>query len=283
MNAPQPWGLILGMPAEQYHDDPDSVSNTMLSAMNKSAAHCYALHLAPYRPKREPSDAMLAGTLAHTAILEPEALRQRYVEKPAGMRFSTKEGMAWRDQQTAAIIGRDDLQVAEAERAAVLRITALSTLLNAGDAEASVFWKDKTTGLRCRARPDWLHWHGPKRVTVLDIKTISDLTPDAVQRAIGAYGYHRQAAHYTAGLQALGIEVEEFVFGFVSASYPFIAAAYVLDDETAQQGRDEVADLLGYFALCKQRDEWPAFGDGYQLSGLPTWAKRTSEVEVSYV
>jgi exodeoxyribonuclease VIII len=283
MSSTQRTGLIRGLPASEYHAEPDEVSNTMLSAMHKSAAHCYALHLAPYRPKREPTDAMLAGTLAHTAVLEPEALHERYVVKPAGMRFSTKEGMSWRDAQTTAIISRDDMEGAEAQRAAVYRIKSLANLLSAGDAEASVFWKDAATGLRCRARPDWLHWHGPKRATVLDIKTISDLTPDAVQRAVGAYGYHRQAAHYTAGLNAIGIDVEEFVFGFVSSSYPFLAASYVLDDETAQQGRDEVAELLSYFALCKQRDEWPAFGDGYQLTGLPTWAKRSSEVEVSYV
>lgn len=283
MNATLPMGLVRGMPAEVYHADPSSVSNTMLSAMAKSPAHCYALHLAPYRPKREPTDAMLAGTLAHTAILEPAALRQRYVEKPGGMRFSTKEGMAWRDAQTLQIISRDDMDAAEAQRAAVMRVTSLANLLSKGEAETSAFWLDKASGLRCRARPDWLHWTGPKRVVALDIKTISELTPEAVQRAIASYGYHRQQAHYSDGLQACGIEVEEFVFGFVSSSYPFLAAAYVLDDETAQQGRDEVAELRDRYANCLRMGEWPAFGDGYQLTSLPTWAKRSSEVEVSYV
>lgn len=280
---PAPLGIVKDMPAEHYHADPDSVSNTMLSAMNKSPAHCYWLHLAPGRPEREATDAALAGTLAHTAILEPAALQARYVVKTGGMRFSTKEGMAWRDAQTRQIISRDDMEAAEAQRAAALRVTALRNLLSSGDAESSVFWKDAATGLRCRARPDWMHWTGKQRATVLDIKTISDLTETTVQRAIAAYGYHRQAAHYTAGLQACGIEVEEFVFGFVSASYPFLAVAYVLDDETAQQGRDEVAELLDRFANCKRLGEWPAFGDGYQLTGLPTWAKRSNEVEIEVV
>jgi hypothetical protein len=279
----QPIGIVKGIPSDQYHADADSVSNSMLSAMDKSPAHCYWLHLAPGRPEREATDAMLAGTLAHTAILEPRALRERYVVKPSGMRFSTKEGMAWRDAQSAQIISLADLEAADAQQAAVLRVTALRNLLSSGDAESSVFWTDKPTGLRCRARPDWLHWTGKQRAIVLDLKTISDLTEKTVQRAIASYGYHRQAAHYTAGLQACGIEVEEFVFGFVSASYPFLAVAYVLDDETAQQGRDEVSELLDRFANCKRSGEWPAFGDGYQLTGLPTWAKRSSEVEISYV
>ena len=275
-------GLVRNLDAAEYHAD-DSLSNTMLSAMNKSPAHCYALHLAPYRPKREPTDAMLAGTLAHVAVLEPDALRTRYVEKPPGMRFSTKEGMAWRDAQTAQIVSRDDIEAAEAQRAAVRRVLALANLLKTGEAETSVFWIDPATGLRCRARPDWLHFAGPKRATVLDLKTISDLTPESVQRAIATYGYHRQAAHYTKGLQTVGIAVEEFVFGFVSASYPFLAVAYVLDDETAQQGRDEVEELTERFAECKRSGNWPAFGDGYQLTGLPRWAKRTSEVEIEVI
>lgn len=277
-----PLGLIRSMPAEQYHADPDSVSNTMLSDMAKTPAHCYALHMAPNRPPRVPTDAMLTGTLVHTAILEPSALRARYVEKPPGMRFSTKEGMAWRDAQTLTIVSRDDMETAEAARAAVVRVKSLDGLLRSGDAEASVFWIDPATGLRCRARPDWLHWHGPKRVTVLDVKTISELTDKAIERAIATYGYHRQAAHYTAGLNACGIEVEEFVFGFVSNCYPFLAVAKVLDDESMQQGRDEVAELLTMFMDCKKSGQWPAFGDGYQLAGLPRWAKRSNELEVAW-
>ena len=283
MNAPLPLGLHRGIPAEQYHADPDSVSNTMLSAMNKSAAHCYALHLDPARPIVAPTDAMKRGTLTHTAILEPLTLAGRYIVKPADVDFRTATGKAWRDAQTRDIVTADDMAGAEHMRRAVLRVKALANLLSAGDAEASVFWKDKATGMRCRARPDWLHWHGPKRATVLDVKTIGDITFDAIQKAIATYGYHRQAAHYSNGLRAAGVEVEEFVFGFVSSSYPFIAAAYVLDDETAQQGADEVEELLGRFAECKARNEWPAFGDGYQLTGLPAWAKRTSEVEIEVI
>lgn len=278
-----PIGLHRGIPAAQYHADQGSVSNTMLSAMNKSPAHCYWLHLAPGRPERQPTDAMLAGTLTHTAILEPKAFQSRYVVKPAGMRFSTKEGMAWRDQQTATIISGDDFEAAAAQREAVHRVTALANLLRTGDAETSVFWHDKATGLRCRARPDWLHWNSDKSITPLDIKTINDLTPEAVQRAISTYGYHRQAAHYVNGLEAIGLHVDEFVFGFVSSSYPYLSAAFVLDDESMAQGRDEVDELLSRFKECQKMGQWPAFGDGYQLTSLPTWAKRSSEVEIEVI
>lgn len=274
-------GLVPNLPADEYHAGTE-VSNSMLTAMHKSAAHCYALHIDPARPAVSPTPAMLGGTLAHSYILEPDDFGLRYVVKPDGIDYRTNAGKAWRDEQTATIITADDMARAQQQRAAVHKVQALRNLLSKGTAEASVFWTDAATGLRCRARPDWLHWHGPRRATVLDLKTISDLTADAVQRAVASYGYHRQAAHYSAGLRAVGVEVEEFVFGFVSSSYPYLAAAYVLDDETIDQGREEVEDLLHQFADCQKRGEWPAFGDGYQATGLPAWAKRSSEVEVGW-
>lgn len=281
MNHP-PLGLVRNLPAAAYHADPDSVSNTMLSAMNKSPAHCYALHLAPDRPQFTPTAAMLGGTLAHTVILEPHRLELEYVVKPADIDYRTKDGKAWRDAQALTIVDADAVDLAKRQRAALHSVTSLRDLLTFGDPEASIFWEDATTGLRCRARPDWLSWHDKRTATCLDIKTISDLTPDVVQKAIASYGYHRQAAHYRNGLRACGIDVREFVFGFVSSTYPVLAAAFVLDDETLQQGSDEVAELLARFADCQKLNVWPAFGHGYQLTGLPTWAKRSSEVEVSW-
>jgi exodeoxyribonuclease VIII len=282
MNAPKPrTGIVHGMEAAEYHAGPE-VSNTMLSAMHKSPAHCYALHLDPQRPRLEPTAAMRAGTLTHTAILEPHRLATDYTVRPADVDYRTKDGKAWRDSQTLPIVDAADMVAAQSMREAVMRVKALRDLLSKGMAETSGFWRDEASGLLCRCRPDWLHPHGPRAVTVLDIKTIADITPRSIERSIAAYGYHRQAAHYRRGMEACGVAVQEFVFGFVSSSYPYIAAAYVLDDDTAEQGADEVAELLARYADCQKRGEWPAYGDGYQLTGLPAWARRSQEIEVSF-
>lgn len=277
-------GLHFDVPAATYHSDP-GVSNSMLSAMAKSPAHCWALYLDPMRPEAEPTAAMRGGTMTHCAILEPGELLKRYTVKPEGLNFSTKEGKEWRDKVPAGIeiITGDDLERVKAQHAAVMGVKALADILANGRSEVSAFAVDKATGLRVRCRPDWMHRTGPKRVKVLDIKTISDLTHESVMRAIGAYGYHRQQAHYTNVLEAAGWEVDEFVFGFVSSTFPYIAAAFVLDDESVNQAHDEVSELLDRFATCKRNNHWPALGDGYQLTSLPKWAKRSNEIEVSYV
>ena len=278
-------GLKQHIPAEQYHAMP-GVSNSMLSAMKRSPAHCHAIYLDPKRPAQKGSTpAMKAGTLAHSSILEPHLTLDRYCLKPDGLSFATKEGKAWREEipQGREIVTRDEMETAEAQREAVMRVPVLTDLLKTGHAELSAFWRDNVTGTECRARPDWLHKTGPKNVIALDIKTIADLSPEAVSKSIASYGYHRQAAHYTNGLIACGLVVEVFVFGFVSGSYPYLAAAFILDEETLQQGQDEIAELIELYAHCKFQNQWPAFGDTYQLVGLPAWARRSAEVEVSYV
>lgn len=279
-----PAGIVRGMPAEKYHADP-GVSNSMLSSMAKSPAHCYALHLDPNRPERAPTAAMAAGTLAHTMILEPGAFAERYAVKPAGLKLNTKDGMAWRDDVAPGltIISEEEYATGLAQRTAVMRLDSVRRLMSEGIAEASVFWTDPDTGLRCRCRHDWLHFRSERRVVALDIKTISDLTDSTVERAVTTYGYHRQAAHYTAGLEAVGLDVEAFGFVFVSGSYPFLAAPYLLDDETASQGAEEVAELLGMFKSCQLSGEWPLYGDGFRFTGLQKWARRSQEVEVSFV
>jgi hypothetical protein len=181
-----------------------------------------------------------------------------------------------------SIVSAEAMKNAMAQRDAVMRVAVLRQLFGSGIAEASIFWIDKDTGLRCKARPDWLHFVTPRKVIALDVKTINDLTSEAVEKAVTFYGYHRQRAHYTNGLRACGMEVEDFGFAFVSGSYPFIAAPYLLDDETCDQGADEVAELLSRFADCRERNDWPAFGDGFQLTGLLKWARRSQEVEVAF-
>ena len=273
------------MAAEAYHASV-GLSNSQLSDLAKSPAHFYALHLEPTRPERKPTAAMSAGTLLHCAVLEPAALAQRYIVKPHGMSLSTTAGRAWATEQAQSgliVISEDDMATANAQKAALLAVPELAAILSDGEAELSVFWEDADTQIMCRCRPDFTHKTGAKSVILLDLKTTSDPSPAEFSRSIHRFGYHRQAAHYTAGFEAAtGLRVEAFVFGAVSSSYPFIAAPYVLDDETFAQGAEEVDDLKATYSRCMASGVWPAFGSGYQLIGLPAWARQSQEIEVAY-
>lgn len=277
-------GIIDGMPAEDYFAA-EGVNNSLLKDMAKSPAHCFALHLAPDRPMRKATPAMMAGTLAHTAILEPDTLKARYVVKPAGIDGRTKEGKEW-DACHAGfeIITEDRFETCKAQRAAVMAHPQLAPLFASGVAEQSAFWRDAATGLICKARGDWRHTLDDGRLMLVDLKTTTDASPDAFARTVWNFGYHRQGAHYTSGFEAAsGLEVAGFVFAVVTNDYPYIAAAHMLDEDYQRLGADECRTLLDDFAECRRKNSWPGFSS-MNLLQPPAWARKSEdEIEVAYV
>ena len=272
------------MPASEYHAHP-AISNSQLSSLAKSPRHFWALHRDTDRKPSAPTAAMSAGTLLHTFALEPQ-LMSAYAVRPADLDARTKDGREWLAQHAEQqVISADQFAAAQAQMAALREVDVIADIMRTGRAEASVFWRDEASGVECRARPDWLHRPSGKGrdIIALDVKTTVDAAPDAFSRSINTYGYHRQAVHYTAGLEAEGFRVISFVFAVVSSTYPFVAAAYVLDDATIAQAEQERAELLDTYARCTAANEWPAYGAGLQLIGLPAWARRAEEIEVGYV
>lgn len=302
LSSSEPHGVFPGFAIEAYHSGP-GVSNTMLSAMAECPRYCYAMHIDPQRPQRPQREWMLTGPLAHCAVLEPDAMAARYVvvpedapRRPTRAQLNAKKpspdsvaAMDWWAHFNDCADGREVVSAeqyssVQSQLAAVLAVPELVALLSAGEAERSAYWTDKDTGLLCRCRPDWTHPDDDSGVTILDLKTAADVSPDGFAKSIGRLGYHRQAAFYSQGYaKASGKRVNNFIFGAVSKVYPFIAQAYILTPEDMQQGAEEVAELLSLYKQCKQSNNWPAYGDGYVQVQMPAWARRSEEIEVSYV
>lgn len=296
-NLDRPMGLVRGMSFEHYLAV-DALSASAMRLLSRSPWHYRnRIETAPTRP-------MLNGSLLHCAQLEPEALAMRYAvvpedapRRPTAAQWNAKkpsqassDAMAWwRDFEASAagrlIVPADDFAVTQQQIAAIQAEPYLRELFAAprADAEASIFWIDSATGIYCKARPDVLHWIDDKRVRVVELKSSADESPDGFSRALTSMGYHRARAHYVDGLQALGYEVAEYVFAVVTSAPPVLAVPYWLDEEDAQQGADECAELRDRFAWCLKENRWPAYGDGPQIVSLKKWAKRSNELEVSYV
>src|SRR5579864_9290707 len=84
-----------------------------------------------------------------------------------------------------------------------------------GSAEQSLFWADEDTGIWRRARLDGLPAPRPgRRLVIPDYKTAERADRDSIRKAVANYGYHIQAAQYTKGVRALGLD-EDPAFVFV--------------------------------------------------------------------
>lgn len=291
----RPLGLIYGMPFEDYL----SVNALSASGMRLLAKSPWHYKNTPPMEKTRP---MLRGSLAHCAVLEPDALASRYLivpqdapRRPTAAQWAakdpspqSKEAMAWWRDFNARAFGREivpaeDYSLTQQQLAAIKAEPYLSDLFSRGDAECSVFWVDKRTGVYCKARPDFMQSLGSDGVRVAELKTTADESPDGFSRVLTNLGYHRARAHYVDGIQqATGKRVVEYVFAVVTSTEPVLAVPYWLDEEDAQQGEDECAELRDRFAQCLVTNHWPAYGTGPQIVGLKKWAKRSNEIEVSY-
>lgn len=268
-------GLHLSMPAEEYHAT-HAMSAGGLKRMRQSPAHFFGLQLDPNRPPPgEPTPALKNGTLVHCAIFEPDQVEARYLVKPDGMNFLTKEGKAWRDANSGSreIIDAVQLLTARAQAAALRQLPEVAALLSDGFGEASAFWIDEATGELCKCRPDWTSPAGDG-VILVDGKTCQDASPEGFSRQIWNFDYWLQAAWYSDGYErATGKRVHGFVFAAVESSWPHAAAAYLLGDDVLERARIENRRLLDLYAECRRTGVWPGYQTTIQPIALPAWAR----------
>lgn len=282
MNAPDriTLGLHPDMPSEQYHQIA-AMSAGGLKRMKQSPAHFYGKQLDPNRPQgdSEPTPAMKAGTLFHVALFEPEAIAERYVVKPEGMSFASKDGKAWRDALPAGveITDADALAKARAQARNVRASPDIAALMSDGMAEASAFWIDEQTGELCKCRPDWCSPAGDG-VVLIDGKSCQDASPDGFARTAWNMGYLHTAAWYIDGYQAAtGQRVHGYVFAAVEHEWPHVAAPYMVPDDVLDLARADNRRLLNLYAECKRSGNWPGYSAGISLITLPVWAQKQLE------
>lgn len=293
--AELPMGLVYDMPFADYLAV-DALSASGLRLMSRSPWH--------YRNRVEitPTRPMLRGTLAHCALLEPGAMASRYVvvpetapRRPSRLQWQAKSpspdsvaAMAWwtdfnAQAATREIVTADEWAITQMQLDALARDPDIAEVLRQGRGEVSVFWIDEDTGVYCKARPDWVSSAGHGEVTLLDLKSTADESPNGFGRTSAKMKYHLQRAHYTAGYEAAtGVKVRRFIFAAVTSAQPVLAVPYILTDEIDSQAIDERAELMERFAWCKREDQWPTYGNGLQLLDFPAYAKRSSEVEIEW-
>ena len=271
---PYTLGVMRGLAAEVYHGI-QAMSAGGLKRMAQTPAHFFGIQLDADRPPPgEPTPSMANGTLVHCALFEPDTVADRYVVRPDGMVFTTKDGKAWRDAQSKLIVDSVQMRAAKVQAANARALPEIAELLAEGEGEVSAFWIDEATGELCKCRPDWVTPAGDGAI-LLDGKTCVDASPEGFGRAIWNFAYHLQAAWYSDGYAlASGLKVHGFVFVAVENAWPHMAAAYMLGDEVLEAARRENRQLLNLYAQCKRTNIWPGYAPGINLVELPRWAHR---------
>jgi len=211
----------------------------------------------------EPTEAMIFGRLVHLAILEPDLFGNgiSHHERPEGMSFASKEGKAWRDAHSdLPILGGDRYSAASITgmRDSLMAMPEAAAVLNwKGDTEVSMFAGHPGTGLQLKGRCDKLSEDDAGRPTLIDLKTTDDV--GQFERTCAGLNYGIQDAYYSRLLEANGMDTPTFLVIAVSTKPPYSVRLGVLDDATRQRSRARVDELLELYALCKEKDHWPAY------------------------
>ena len=141
-----------------------------------------------------------------------------------------------------------------------------------GQAEVSLIVDDPTTGVRLKARPDWMT-ERDGRVWLVDLKTSVTAEPKAFARRAADYRYHLQAAWYVQVAALLELDPQAaFVFVAVEKEPPYLVSVTEWDGEAMQEGALLMRQAIDTYARCMESDFWGGYFEGITPIYLPRWA-----------
>ena len=264
-------GEHLNVCEEVYHGQWDACSNSLLNEMKRSAAHCrYAME-----QPHETTESMELGSAVHALVLQSDRAMSMIAISDFKTRNSKGSIACAAANPGKIILHREQLDEANRLAAAVMKHPAARFLIESAQRrEVSMAWDHPVVGtnlspVRCKGRIDFLC---DRASTIGDLKTTTDAGPDAFQRAIWDYGYHRQADMYLDGQAKLGHAYDHFAFIAIEKEPPYLVAVYRITEEALERARTEREELLERFAECKASGNWPGYSDEVRDITLPAWA-----------
>ena len=243
-------------------------------ALSKSAIdlllECPALYKAwvDDTDEREPTPAMIFGSMAHKLLLETDDFAAEYAV--TDLSLSTKEGKAFKTEAAGRTIAKQtDYESALLMAEAVRDHPQARHLFKAYQAERAIFWQ--RDGIECKAKPDIISTiHG--RRYLADFKTTESVNPKEVTRSIAKWHYHRQASWYLDGMTAIGEPCDAFIFIFVEKTYPHLVTMCQLDDDALAKGREDSARAVDTLKECRKTGQYPCYTRDILTISLPPWA-----------
>lgn len=261
---------IFNVPMAEYRAA-EGISQTSLKQVEISPKH-YLSYIS--EDAKEPTPAQIIGSITHSAVLEQKA--DGFVVRPEGMKFTTKEGMAWKAAQTLPIIDSEThANIYGMTLAVQNHPMARKILYGTGKNEVSVWKRHEPTGLLLKGRADRLTVDGQNLTVVADLKTCErgGAKEAEFSKSIWNWGYALQAAFY---VDLFGASY--FVFVVVEKEPPHAVACYNLDAQSLAIGRREYEGYLQTIKSCTDSGVWPAYSDDLRQIALPDWVTRKEQL-----
>lgn len=275
-----------GQTNEEYHSGNTlSVSSGGLREMLESALRYKTLVYDGFA--KEPTSAMMKGTMVHEAILEGRKFLGRYVVAPDFIEETMRE-QGWTERPGAT---KKEVQTKKkawfAEHVGRLIVTQqqfdevrwmLDSLLGNDDVmavfkdcttEVAGYYIDPKTGILCRVKPDSITRDG---AIISDLKTTRRLK--TFWKQIWDERYDFQIVNYGEGAQEINRRKVEFhAFVVVENVSPFESAVFVADPMMIEIAQTDYRTALDRMKTCIDNNKFPRRYIGFQPIALPGYAQ----------
>lgn len=278
-------GCYAGLPIELYHGDctagPGISSSGLRTIEAKTPMHYYATsYLNPDRVEPEPRDHFVFGHAAHCLLLSETGFRDKFVVRPEQWKDWRKDAAKdWRTEQQISgkeVLVPDDIKVIRHIAKQLGADPLVKSGILQGLVEHSIIGKDKPTGMWLRSRPDVI----PAADGVLvDIKTTTDASPEAVVATIRKHDYAMQGALAGILMQSvLGMKMTDFVLVWLEKKPPYAVKISPVDNEWIYWATRQLRRAVDTFARCVEANNWPGY-EGEPTASMPQWLRTKFENE----
>lgn len=263
-----PSGIHTNLSETEYRSL-EAVNQSSLKEILRSPAH----YKAAIEKQTTPTSSMTFGSALHCFLLENKKFESAYAVGPMGI--TDKRTKAWKDFEKDVgereVVSHEDFIGFNIIREAILKDPKLSDLFAEGTPETTLVWNDKKTGLKCKARLDWVT---PTNV-IVDVKSSKDARKYSFSKSILEYGYHFQAAFYINALSTLGGLKDEnirFKFVVIENTAPWSISIYRLGAKSLALGFDKVREALDKLAECREFNKYPGYSIAETEIEVPSYA-----------
>jgi len=249
-------GLHRGVPSADYLAL-DAIGSGRLGWLATSPMHYRYMCGQP----RAETDATELGTALHSALLEPDLFLAHYIVEPDPHQVAPdavkpratklyKDAVADLERSGRTVLRIDEMAAVRAMADSVRAHPHAARLLErAPEREVTMLWDQD--GRRCRGRADLLG-----DGVLADVKTVRNLAKFSPW-VISDRAYHRQAGHYTIGLERLERRIQHVFFIAVENVAPFDVGVFALDPDALRIGQMECENLLARLDECEASGCWP--------------------------
>lgn len=271
---------VYDLPADVY---------TALPYLNWSSLKCLHTSAKLMRHRADhpapDKDAFRVGRGLHVSVLEPDTWAQRYIAVPSFGDMRTKAAKAKRDEWLGEVGDLNQYEVLSADEHALCSDVARNVhghpgaadLLRGGKAEQTVIWIDDATGIRCKARLDYL-----RPTDFGDLKSTRRESVRMFSRDASSLLYHGQIAWYHAGAIAAGALPPDCDPPWVIAAQtvePYDVMPFLVTPLFLEAGRTLCRSLLERYVACQAADWWPGLQEGIGWLDIEPWAAGLDERE----